>query len=553
MADWYGIAIGIGITVRVGTAGAIQTKYDIEDVEEAWVDRTSGVSNDLLAIAFNGVTFVAVGINGACVSSDDGEVWTVRTLNNPAERFNDIATGANVFMTVGTNGVIEQSQEGIGWIVIASGTNEDLWGIDIAGGHYTIVGDNNTILTGEVTSTNKDIKLYESIGNQSTLDNNGVLNHIITDGVITDERTTRIRNFFDALGYSIAGEDINVLSTFVHEKNGADPQSGEVRSLDITLLETIAAYQGTLDGRETGSATGEPIFDIVSEDVGTWEPGKQDKLIGQHSFSEGIGNHDHPFDSWERLIDSLGLNDAILFGWHAALQDDAAFSDDTVGPLINIIFQPTIDEVFSTVNSSLTLYALFHESISEQVANDETLSYNGIFNALIQDGLGVGLKLVFDGEEYVAWVVNARTGAHSDYQNWNFNSMAKIGEKYYGMKADGIYLMEGDTDAGTDIDWVIKTGLTKLGSSRIKKVPRAFIGIRSDGCILLKIATDQQRERWYKLDNLEDFLTSRQVKLGRGVKGLYWKFALESINGSSLEYDKIDLLPLVLSRRTGGR
>ena len=65
------------------------------------------------------------------------------------------------------------------------------------------------------------------------------------------------------------------------------------------------------------------------------------------------------------------------------------------------------------------------------------------------------------------------TGARSEvsvYSNFKFNSYAKYGGKYYGATQDGIFLLEGDDDAGIQIHTGAKIGPTNFGTDREKRL-----------------------------------------------------------------------------------
>ena len=65
------------------------------------------------------------------------------------------------------------------------------------------------------------------------------------------------------------------------------------------------------------------------------------------------------------------------------------------------------------------------------------------------------------------------TGARSElslYSNFKFNSYAKYGGKYYGATEEGIFLLEGDDDAGDKIHTGARIGPTNFGTDREKRL-----------------------------------------------------------------------------------
>jgi len=170
----------------------------------------------------------------------------------------------------------------------------------------------------------------------------------------------------------------------------------------------------------------------------------------------------------------------------------------------------------------------------------------------IQDALQFGAVLEIAGELYTGWVVNSETFGATTYEGFDFESLCEFGGKYYGAKADGIYLLEGDLDEAEFISARCKLGLLDFGTSALKNVREAYLGYRSSGALILKTVTGEKVERWYEFINTEGrFITERQ-KLGRGVKARYWQFELVNKDGADFELAEMELLPVLLTRRVGG-
>jgi hypothetical protein len=80
----------------------------------------------------------------------------------------------------------------------------------------------------------------------------------------------------------------------------------------------------------------------------------------------------------------------------------------------------------------------------------------------------------------------------SIYSGFNFNSYAKHRGKSYGAKNDGIYILEGEDDAGTKIHPGMRLGPHNFGTDREKKLrilrfggnnEGARVKVSSNGCV----------------------------------------------------------------------
>lgn len=69
----------------------------------------------------------------------------------------------------------------------------------------------------------------------------------------------------------------------------------------------------------------------------------------------------------------------------------------------------------------------------------------------------LGLSLAFDGM------------AMSQYLGMPFTSFFRLGGKVYGTAPDGLYLIEGDNDAGTEISFEASTPMTDAGAMQYKR------------------------------------------------------------------------------------
>lgn len=113
-----GAAYGKGTYVAVGNTGTVVTSDDGIN----WVLRDSGISEDLLGVAFGKVfasdkyIFVTVSQHGAILKSDDGKVWSQSVAGTPTIYLSrpNLVYGNNIFLFQGYQAVMT-SADGINW------------------------------------------------------------------------------------------------------------------------------------------------------------------------------------------------------------------------------------------------------------------------------------------------------------------------------------------------------------------------------------------------------------------------------------------------------
>lgn len=158
-----------------------------------------------------------------------------------------------------------------------------------------------------------------------------------------------------------------------------------------------------------------------------------------------------------------------------------------------------------------------------------------------------------DEDDYVIWALNTTTLAASRYRGLMFDSIVSHQGRTFGVMPSGVYELTGDTDDGAPIPAHIRTGMLDLGSSVRKSVRKAYLYVKSDTTLYLKVAADLQGQRsqtWYELTLTPgDPLQYRRADLGRGAKGTRWSFEVTNTQGGQLDVRGLDVYPVLLSRR----
>ena len=200
------------------------------------------------------------------------------------------------------------------------------------------------------------------------------------------------------------------------------------------------------------------------------------------------------------------------------------------------------------VSTTLATLVLKDAAVAESANVSGTMSYSAIMQALMQIQVSAfaGIPvLTQDGE---VWVVNDESGASSSYEGYGFNSFGKYRGKYVGVKADGVYLLEGDTDDGALIRSSISFGKQDFGTTAAKTVPNCYIGLASSGTVYLKVIADGT-EYLYSTNRSSATLDVQRVKLGRGLRANYLTFELYNKDGADFELNSVEFEVASLSRR----
>lgn len=254
------------------------------------------------------------------------------------------------------------------------------------------------------------------------------------------------------------------------------------------------------------------------------------------------------------------ITEAIAFGMLLEATSIATLTAGLeFGSAIEAAYQAAaklVDELLlgATLTPSVTLVALMQDELAIGLTQNALLTAI----AVLRDRLDFVLHLHVDDEQYIAWSMNTDSRAASRYTNYPFNSFMRIGKRYYGVSDTGLYRLEGEDDAGADIAAKLRLGMSSLGTRVMKRVASGYLGYTADGDLRLKIisadpTTGEREAHVYRL-YVSGAGSQREgrVKLGKGMKAVYFDFQIENVDGADFELDVIEILPVFLTRRLRG-
>lgn len=254
------------------------------------------------------------------------------------------------------------------------------------------------------------------------------------------------------------------------------------------------------------------------------------------------------------IVAAMLFADEFKGGRDATLADDLVFLSEfesRLGLIGTMVSDVAIADEFEF---NAVVFGLIP---SDFAINDDQLSNLSVL-AEILDSFELGVRFTVGGDTYAGYSVNTKNAAVSEYDNWPFNSLALVGGKLYGAGPDGLYLVEGDDDAGVPITARLRLGVTNFGTMLEKRVPNAYIGYTSDGSLVLKTITMDngfKKENWYRMKQRpEGAPAESRFDIAKGLRGVYWAFELVNEDGADFTLDVLQLYPIVTNnRRYSGR
>jgi len=107
---------------------------------DSWTLQSSRSGSYLTSVTHNGTRYVAVGLSGTIVTSENGEVWSRQQSPVTTDLLGVASAPDGAVVAVGNNGLILESEDGLTWTESESPTENWLHGIVHDGAKFVVVG-----------------------------------------------------------------------------------------------------------------------------------------------------------------------------------------------------------------------------------------------------------------------------------------------------------------------------------------------------------------------------------------------------------------------------
>jgi len=145
------------------------------------------------------------------------------------------------------------------------------------------------------------------------------------------------------------------------------------------------------------------------------------------------------------------------------------------------------------------------------------------------------------------YAINLKTLGLSEYANFTFNSMCRIGNLSFGASDSGLYRLDSGEDSGENIVAYATFPLCDFGIDNKKRVRSVYYGGTASKPLRLYTENDEGNER-RRLFEPKTVRSKTKIPVGREGKGSYWKFKIINVRGADFEIDTLEMFPIVLGR-----
>lgn len=243
------------------------------------------------------------------------------------------------------------------------------------------------------------------------------------------------------------------------------------------------------------------------------------------------------------VVERLRLKDALRFFLGADVAETLGLAEAWSNQLkaLRLILETVGVEAVQTPQ------VLFRAEVAEGLELTDQQLLEMIWSGAVVEGVHFDIGQISTNGDFTAWAMNTRTGAVSEYQNFDFNSFARVGNKYLGASSTGVYELLGDTDDGDSIIARIRGGYMQFGGTHLSRLKAAYIAMRAGNDeVVLKIITADGAEYVYQVDTRS--MRNTKVHMGKGMRARYFAFELVT-SGQDFDLDTLEFFPIVMQRR----
>jgi hypothetical protein len=319
--------------------------------------------------------------------------------------------------------------------------------------------------------------------------------------------------------------------------SGAPQNVGDIQFLPMTL---------------TAVSTGGPTLSFATGTL-SLQPLRMEGFLGLHT-----GASDMFFPPMGVLSANYSYA-AALMSFQAMQQDGFCFADSSTDGLIYGVLRSGsapaglsfISVAFSsdmTVAAALLGASVGTDVSVESLLLDDSFVTSVIASAEFLNFINIGAVGPPFSNPGTVWVVNAESGASSTYADFPFNSYAKIGDGYFGLKEDGLYRLDADQDDGGPVIGTLDFGRLNFGSTAKSRVTDVYVGVSTVGKMYLRITADGKTYT-YSSTRANAELTSQRFVPGKGITANWLGFQLLNADEADFELSTIEFQVVKMTRR----
>jgi hypothetical protein len=254
---------------------------------------------------------------------------------------------------------------------------------------------------------------------------------------------------------------------------------------------------------------------------------------------------DHRYAELDLVLPPLDvLFDAYEGNSNATIGAVAAARATMTSTTLLAVFMTSAGEA----STAMTVTVLRDARIDASAALASVLSLSTVQDALMASVASSAAMLGVPAGAMQTLVVNLEGFGNTSYSAFDFNSFARLGNRYLGAGEAGVVELDGNSDNGVPIAAHIHLGEKDFGNVQRKTVAECYVGMAGEDSLILRV-TAEGRAFSYRTRGYSDSLRQQRVDIGKGLKANYFELELFNHEGSDFEVDTLQLQVADLQRK----
>jgi NHL repeat len=146
------------------------------------------------------------------------------------------------------------------------------------------------------------------------------------------------------------------------------------------------------------------------------------------------------------------------------------------------------------------------------------------------------------GNNFVTIVLNTDNFAVTEYNNYNFDSIAELEGKYYAVGPSGLVRLDGSDDAGTKIQGIVRFSQIDLHKKVVSRIVDAYLSGEISGKVSVRIVQESQDDYLYFIEDVIGKLKAYRVKAPKNMRDRFASYEISNVDGASIEIEELSVI-----------
>jgi hypothetical protein len=153
------------------------------------------------------------------------------------------------------------------------------------------------------------------------------------------------------------------------------------------------------------------------------------------------------------------------------------------------------------------------------------------------------------GSNFVTIVLNTDNFAVTEYNNYNFDSIAELEGRYYAVGPNGLVRLDGSSDNGTKIQGTVRFAQIDLHKRVVSRLVDAYLSGHVSGKVAVRIIQESQGDYLYMIEDVIGKLKAYRVKAPKNMRDRYVSYEISNVDGAEIEIEELSVISTAQPQR----